>query len=224
MTTTELANERFVSITTFKHNGTPVSTPVWVASENGNLLVISSRRKDMKALVVYESMYGNTAAIGEAIAAALREQRLEVEAKPISKVEPDQTTDVDLLVVGGPTHVHGMSRNSSRKTAAADEKNTFAEPTLEPGLRTWLAQLPEGAGRLAAAFDTRIDKPLILTGSAAKGIGRGLKGRGFHLVSEPECFLVSTRNRLLDGELEHAATWGTKIAERVSMGEAVASH
>jgi hypothetical protein len=41
MTTSELANEEFVSITTFKRDGTPVSTPVWVAGENGNLLVIS---------------------------------------------------------------------------------------------------------------------------------------------------------------------------------------
>jgi uncharacterized protein len=41
MTTSELANQEFVSITTFKRDGTPVSTPVWVAGENGNLLVIS---------------------------------------------------------------------------------------------------------------------------------------------------------------------------------------
>jgi PPOX class probable F420-dependent enzyme len=41
MTTNQLANEEYVSITTFKRDGTPVSTPVWVAGENGNLLVIS---------------------------------------------------------------------------------------------------------------------------------------------------------------------------------------
>jgi uncharacterized protein len=41
MTTSELAKEEFVSITTFKRDGTPVSTPVWVAGQNGNLLVIS---------------------------------------------------------------------------------------------------------------------------------------------------------------------------------------
>jgi hypothetical protein len=157
------------------------------------------------------------------IAAALREQGLEVEASLVSKIDPEQTTEVDLLVVGGPTHVHGLSRDSTRKTAAADEKNTFPEPTLEPGLRSWLARLPKGAGRVAAAFDTRIDKPLILTGSAGKGIGHRLEGRGFRLVTEPECFLVSTQNRLLDGELKHAATWGKKIAEQVGIGEAVAS-
>ena len=41
MSTGGLANEEFVSITTFKRDGTPVSTPVWVVGENGNLLVIS---------------------------------------------------------------------------------------------------------------------------------------------------------------------------------------
>jgi PPOX class probable F420-dependent enzyme len=41
MSTKELASEEFVSITTFKRDGTAVSTPVWVAGENGNLLVIS---------------------------------------------------------------------------------------------------------------------------------------------------------------------------------------
>ena len=41
MSTSELANTDFMSITTFKRDGTPVSTPVWVAGENGKLLVIS---------------------------------------------------------------------------------------------------------------------------------------------------------------------------------------
>jgi hypothetical protein len=85
-----------------------------------------------------------------------------------------------------------------------------------------LKHLPDGTGRLAAAFDTRIDKPVILTGSAAKGIGRRLKGRGFHLPLEAECFLVSTENRLLDGELEHASTWGGALADR-AIGEAALS-
>ena len=168
----------------------------------------------MKALVVYESMYGNTAAVGDAIASSLRARGLDVEVAPVTKVDPGAMDDVDLLVVGGPTHVHGMSRSSTRKTAAEDEKNTFSEPTLEPGLREWLKQLPTGTSRLAAAFDTRIDKPVIFTGTAAKGIGRRLEDHGFRLIVKPECFLVSTQNRLLEGELEHAATWGTEVAER----------
>jgi flavodoxin len=170
----------------------------------------------MKALVVYESMYGNTAAVGDAIAASLRAHGAEVEAGLVSKMDPTDTADVELLVVGGPTHVHGMSSSRSRKTAADDVENTFPDPTVAPGLREWLKQLPEGTGRLAAAFDTRIDKPIILTGSAAKGIGRRLMGRGFRLVLEPECFLVSTQNELLDGELQHATSWGAELAERAA--------
>ena len=170
----------------------------------------------MRALVVYESMYGNTAGVAEAIAASLAASGLEAEAIPVSKVDPLAAAEVDLLVVGGPTHIHGLSSSRSRQTAVDDVKNTFAEPTLEPGLRTWLEELAPGGGKPAAAFDTRIDKPLFLTGSAAKGIGRRLKGRGFRLVADPECFLVSTQNRLLDRELEHAASWGRELAERAA--------
>jgi flavodoxin len=170
----------------------------------------------MRALVAYESMYGNTAAVGEAIAASLRACGLEVEAGPVSKIEPERAGEVDFLVVGGPTHAHGMSTSATRKTAASDEKNTFADPTVEPGLRSWVKRLPRGEGRFAAAFDTRIDKSSILTGSAAKGIGRRLKGRGFRLVVGPECFLVSGQNRLLEREIEHATTWAKELAERAA--------
>jgi Flavodoxin domain len=174
----------------------------------------------MRALVVYESMYGNTAAIGEAVAQSLRAHGLEVDAELVSKVDPADTAEVDLIVVGGPTHVHGMTSVASRKSAASDEKNTFPEPTSEPGLRTWLKELPSGKGRLAAAFDTRLDKPVLVTGSAAKGIARRLRGRGFRLVTQPECFLVSTENRLLEGELEHAAKWAEEVAEQGRLARA----
>jgi flavodoxin len=180
------------------------------------VLANPSGRTGMKALVVYESMYGNTAAVGDAIAASLRSEGLEVEAGLVSKFDPDETADVDVLVVGGPTHVHGMSRSNTRKTAVEDEKNTFPDRTVEPGLRDWVEHLPPGAGRLAAAFDTRIDKPVILTGSAAKGIGRRLERRGFRLVGGPECFFVSTQNRLLDGEVERATNWAKEVAERAT--------
>ena len=176
----------------------------------------------MKALVVYESMYGNTAAIGEAIATALRARGFDVVEGLVSKIDAARTADFDLLLVGGPTHVHGMSRASTRK-AAANDRNTFPEPTLEPGLRAWLAQLPDGGGRLAGAFDTRFDRPQLLTGSAAKGIGRRLKRRGFRLVAEPESFLVSPQNRLLEGEVEHGTRWAEEIADSVSIRDAALS-
>ena len=170
----------------------------------------------MEALVVYESMYGNTASIGETIAASLRAQGLEVTSGPISRIGAEDATDVDLLIVGGPTHVHGMSSTQSRKAAVQDEKNAYPEPTAGPGLRTWLRELVPGHGRLAAAFDTRLDKAVLMTGSAAKGIARRLRDRGFRLVMAPECFLVTTENRLVDGEMDHATAWGTRVAEGAS--------
>jgi flavodoxin len=168
----------------------------------------------MKALVVYESLYGNTASIGEAIATSLRTHGLDVGSGPISKIPPGETAEADLLIVGGPTHAHGMSRASTRKVGAEDKKNTFAEPTVAPGLREWLASLPEGVGRYAAAFDTRIHKPPLLTGSAARGIERRLAGQGFFMIAEPESFFVTGENRLEDGETEHAATWAGSLAEQ----------
>lgn len=173
----------------------------------------------MKVLVVYESMYGNTAAVGEAIAASLRDQELEVDNGLVSKVEPTEAAGVDLLIVGGPTHIHGMSRSNTRQAAVDDEKNTFAEPTLTPGLKEWMDGLPSGAERLAAAFATRIDKPALITGSAAKGIAKRLERHGYRLVVGPESFLVSTTNALLEGETDRATTWSTQIAGRAKSYE-----
>jgi hypothetical protein len=72
-------------------------------------------------------------------------------------------------------------------------------------------ELPPGTERRAAAFDTRIDKPILLTGSAAKGIAKRLERHGYRLLTGPECFLVSTKNRLIEGEIDHAATWGAEL-------------
>jgi hypothetical protein len=166
----------------------------------------------MKVLVIYESMYGNTAAVASAIADGIARSGVEAHARPVTEVRPTQAAEADLLILGGPTHAHGMSRPSTRNTAAADNENAIAQPTVTPGLRDWIAGLPRGNGRPAAAFDTRIDKPVLLTGSAAKGIRRRLEHRGYHLVFDPESFFVSTDNSLLDGEIEHAMRWGIAAA------------
>lgn len=171
----------------------------------------------MKALVVYESMYGNTAAVASAIAEGLARSGVEVRARPVTEVAATEVAEAGLLVIGGPTHAHGMSRATTRMTAASDKENAFPCPTVEPGLREWIDELPDGDGRPAAAFDTRIDKPVFLTGSAAKGIARRLEHRGFHLVAKPECFLVSTKNRLLDGEIDHAMRWGSAVASTATV-------
>ena len=176
----------------------------------------------MKALVIHESMFGNTAAMGEAIAASLRAHGLEVDAGPISRFEPARTAEADLLVVGGPTHAHGMTSKGTRKAAVEDKRYPSSEPNAGPGLRDWLTRLPSGSGRLAATFDTRFDKPRFLTGSAAKGIARRLEQHGYRLIVQPESFFVNGQHQLEAGQTDRATAWAATLAERASAGAASA--
>lgn len=171
----------------------------------------------MHALVVFESMYGNTAAIAVAIGDGLRGGGMKVDVVPVDAAVADRAAQCDLLVVGGPTHMHGMSRTSTRNTAAKDGNNTYDSPTVTPGIRTWLGDLPEGRQGSAAAFDTRLHGAKALTGSAAKGIGHEIQRRGYRLVIDPESFIVTKDNTLVDGELERAEAWGSHIAEVLSV-------
>jgi hypothetical protein len=104
-----------------------------------------------------------------------------------------------------------MTRTATRKTAIEDEKNRYEEPTMGPGLRDWLGGL-HGDAHPATAFDTRFDGPAALTGSASKGIAKGLARHGFRLVADRESFLVTNENTLVDGELERARAWGTTLS------------
>ena len=172
----------------------------------------------MGALVIYESMFGNTKRVAEAIAAGIGE-RLAVEVLEVSHAPLTIDPGVDLLVVGGPTHMHGMT---SPKTRAAAAERT-SDPLLSPaiGMREWLELLAPVSGLTrAAAFDTRINGPKVLTGSAAGSFTRLLKGARFLLISEPESFRIVSKapevdNALLDGELEEATAWGRALAGMV---------
>ena len=93
---------------------------------------------------------------------------------------------------------------------------------MGPACATGWTICPHGHGR-AAAFDTRFDKPAFLTGSAAKGIAKRLRQRGFELVAEPESFFVlGTEGPLKDGELERAAAWAVALGDQVEDVERLA--
>jgi flavodoxin len=68
----------------------------------------------MRALVVYESMYGNTHVVAASIADGLRDT-CDVTLVPVGAVWAGLVVAADLLVVGGPTHMHGLSSAGSRK-------------------------------------------------------------------------------------------------------------
>lgn len=169
----------------------------------------------MRALVVYESMYGNTHTVADRIADGLR-STCDVDVASVGAATPELVSAVDLLVVGGPTHVHGMSRPTSRRSAVEAAEND-PELELDPdaegsGVREWFDRIGVGGGRPAAAFDTRIDAPAAITGRASKGIGKHVRRAGFRLVVDPESFLVDKQSHLLDGEEQRAVEWGRSIA------------
>jgi hypothetical protein len=168
----------------------------------------------MKAVVVYESVYGNTHTVATAIASGLSTE-LAVDVYPVGEVPADILQDVGLLVVGGPTHAHGMTRPSTRKAgidAARDpEKGLEVDPAAGQGVREWLTGADTLSG-WSAAFDTRAHGPAMLTGRASRGIAKLLQHGGCTLLTEPESFLVSKDNHLLPGEEERAEAWGRQLA------------
>jgi flavodoxin-like protein len=166
----------------------------------------------MRSLVVYESLFGNTQQIAEQIADALARGG-EVELVSVDEPLPS-LGEVDLLVIGGPTHVHGLSSRRSRRGAL--DQGAVGE--LGIGVRDWIDALPNGArGPRVAAFDTRVHKPALLVGSAARGTARRLRRHGYALAAEPESFFVEgTPGPLEEGELDRAWEWGRTIASEVS--------
>jgi hypothetical protein len=174
----------------------------------------------MRALVVYESMYGNTRQIAHAVAAGLRTS-ITADVVPVSEVRDQHVLTSDLIVVGGPTHAWGMSHRRTREASAQPPKKGGPAPTVDAaslplGIREWLRGVTAPAGSRAAAFDTRLDKPAWLTGSAAKGVARALVAAGFAIFSHAQSFTVSGSNGpLTEGELERARQWGEDMGHRL---------
>ena len=167
----------------------------------------------MRAVVVYESMFGNTHRVADAIGRGL-ETGAEALVLPVDDAEGDLVFAADLLIVGGPTHVRGLSRPRTRDAAldmAGKPGNRLALDTHAhgAGLREWLGSLGHAGGR-AAAFDTRLAYPL--SGRASKGIARELGRRGYSMVAPPESFVVTKGNALVAGEEERAVAWGRRLA------------
>jgi len=174
----------------------------------------------VEAVVAYESVYGNTRQIAEAVAAGL-EPLGEVAVVSVNHGDSSAADDADALIVGGPTHLHGLATSMSRKLAAQageEEADVSVEAGAEegPGLRNWLGQR-SGGGRPAAAFDTRLDRSPTMTGAAARGIAKRLLRRGFEVIADPESFLVEdSEGPLAEGELDRARAWGESLLELVS--------
>ena len=164
----------------------------------------------MKALVVYESHWGNTAAVARAVAEGLGQG-----ARAVSTAEADAAAvkDVDLLVVGAP--VIGFRLATPQMLDGMRTRPGVKNPPdlSHPLVRTWLEGLPAGTVAVAA-FDTRVRGPF---GSAAPAILEALQKAGYRQVAQPQGFKVKgSEGPLRDGELERAAEWGKELAAAVS--------
>ena len=158
----------------------------------------------MKAIVVYDSVYGNTKAVAAAIGKALGTQEA-VKTVHAGEVRPAQLRGVELVIVGSPTQ-------KFRPLGAVTR---------------FLKGIPQNSleGMKVAAFDTRFPESKIeevrilaffvrLFGYAAKPIAGRLQKKGGKLVVPPEGFFVGdSEGPLLDGELERAAKWAERILE-----------
>jgi flavodoxin len=149
----------------------------------------------MKVLVLYDSQFGNTERLAQAMATAL-EGSHDVELRKLG-VGGLELAGFDLVLVGGPTQGHG--------------------PSLPLELALRLASRRSASAVRVATFDTRFRMARIRTGSAAAWGAKKLKRRGARLVVPPESFFV-TRTKvpaLEPGELERAAVWATTVTAGV---------
>lgn len=164
----------------------------------------------MHAIVVYESVWGNTAAVARAIAEGLGP---EVHAYPTDEVPSAELAGADLIVAGAPVFGFRLPTDGVRARILHDEADAPAPPDLShPSLRSWLDGLPAGHGR-SAAFETRIWwSPRGATGAIEKRLNR----LGYPPISDSAKFVVRDKyGPLREGELERAREWGRELAEAV---------
>ena len=148
----------------------------------------------MKAYIIYDSMYGNTEKIAQAIGNGLTG---EVKVVRVGEANPSELKTCDLLILGSPVH-------GGRATPALDE---------------FIKKLPANSlqGKNVAAFDTRFESEnqgvglrllMSVIRYAAERLAKALVKKGGRLVAEPEGFIVENKEGpLKQGELERADKW-----------------
>lgn len=166
------------------------------------------------ALIVYESMFGGTRQVAEAVADGLARSAsctvVEVGAAPTVV-----GNDVDLLVIGAPTHAFGLSTPETRHEAQGE--TTTPVISRELGVREWLTALVVLSPRTkTAAFDTHV-KQRWVPGSAAHKIAHALARKGLSPALEPISIRVDGKTGpLLEGELARAQEWGAGLGHRLT--------
>ena len=162
-----------------------------------------------RALIVVESYFGNTRAIAEAVAAGLIDGGAEAQVVEVDQAPSTLPADLDLLVLGAPTHNRGLPTATSR-AKACEQKGTRGS---SHGIGEWLETVAIPASIDAAAFDTVISKGW-LSGSAAKAIAKALRRHQGRETTSVRSFVVTaSKGPLAGGEETDARSWGRKLAD-----------
>jgi len=173
----------------------------------------------MDAVVVYESMWGNTAAIARAIAEGLGSGAV---ALTTDAATPRIIELTDLVVAGAPVHAMNLPTRQTRVSASEKHLGSPGLPAdvSHPALREWFEDLPRGP-RFAAAFETHIRGPLGR--GAATAIAARFALARYELIDEPHGFTVRLKTSssepaslLMPGEEDKAREWGRRLAIRLS--------
>jgi len=155
----------------------------------------------MLTVVIYDTKFGNTEKIAEAIARGAGKLG-RVHTMSVAEAAGPLPELPDLLLIGGPTQKRGSS----------------------PALRGFVDALPPSLrGVPAASFDTRYRGSTLFMGSAAAEAAKRLGKAGGRLVAQPESFFIARGGRLElqgleSGELERAEEWGRAVGAAALQG------
>ena len=175
----------------------------------------------MRVVIVYESLFGNTREVAGAIRDGIAATRPEASVSCVQATEADRdlALGADLLVVGGPTHLHGLSTAVTRKMGLKAEQRV---PAGVPGHGRSPAPPAPASGNGSAACRrprraaaARPSTPAAMSGTRAGragGIARRLRRHGYELIGEPAGFLVEdVEGPLREGEQDRARAWGASL-------------
>ena len=161
----------------------------------------------MTVLMVSESYFGNTLTVARAIAAGLVQTRGQNPVTLVGASEAQIGSDVDLLLVGAPTHDFSMPKEQTRKQAV--EKGAAGGERV--GIREWIERVAPRADLRVVTFDTSL-KTKFTPGSASKAAFKALKKRGFRRAERGQRFFVTgIAGPLADGEEQRALAWGVQL-------------
>ena len=165
----------------------------------------------MRAIVVYESHWGNTEAVARAIAQGIGP---DARALTTSEATPDVVAEAELVVAGAPVMAFSLPSDAMVANTAKDPKAPVPADVSHPTLRAWLEGLPHvkpsSPVHRAASFETKL---WWSPGGATGGIDARFRKAGFSTLARAEKFVVKgAYGPLREGELERARAWGTELA------------